>query len=125
MNANEIYEIIQNNNLHYNYFGLRAVTMNPFTGEHELLNVGDFPGYSYDWNDGDPTDFQLSGTCALKIDAYNDGIEEIEAVIDNLNGYDDRAQVVLIGSLWAEYGSDMGEIVMDGNATVLAEWKKQ
>ena len=122
MNAKQIKKIIENNKYEYNYFGLRAMTRDPMTGKYpKQLGVGDETDNSYAWEDGEPTEDELNGTCALGIDRDAEA-DEIEAAIKNLRMYDAK-QVVLIGSRYQDYGSDEGEVIMSGWPTVLATWK--
>ena len=120
MTANEIAEVIENNKMNYNYFGIRSITKNPITHEYDYLHLGDEPSYSYSWDDGNPTDNQLNGTCALNI-GIDASADEIAAAINELRIYRPK-QIVLLGSNDIEYGQDNHEIVMRGNVNVLAEW---
>jgi hypothetical protein len=120
MNANEIYNLIQTARSEYNYFGLRAMT--PCGNIDVTVKVGDMPRNSYHWDDGESTGEEINGVCALGIDA-DDEQEQIEKVIKMLKCYSGK-QIALIGSLWHEYGQDEGEIILRGNETVLAEWKR-
>ena len=114
MNASEINQIIASDTK-YNYYGIRAMTMNPKNGEFEIAIVGGTVGNSYSWDDGETTDWELNGTSALEVIDGN-----TEKILEAVKMYDDRSQVVLLGSLYSEYGQDEGEIIMHGNLTVLA-----
>ncbi len=119
MNANIILDTINSNKENFEYFGIRAMTMNPTTNEYEIAEVGKSISYSYDWNDGETTEDQLNGACAIKIDRDAE-ISDIENAINNLNYYDTGSQVVLLGSDRRDYGSDSNEIVMYNHLTVIA-----
>lgn len=121
MRQQEIYDIIQANRDKYDYFGLRAVTMNPVSRKFQTLRVGDNPGVSYEWDDGNPTEYELPGASAINIDR-DASVEEIDGILKQITQYDDRSQIVLIGSYYMQLGCDQNEIVMYGNATVLAVW---
>lgn len=87
---NRIDEIKEN--AEYEYIGVR-VQENEFT-EGEILDN------SFIWIDGEMTDEELDGTCAVKID---------DARLAN-NYFGDH--VAIIGSNSMEYGEDLGEIIL-------------
>lgn len=122
MNANEVYEIIQNNRSNYNYFGLRSMTPNYYTNDDVTAKIGDMPRNSYHWDDGESTGVEINGVCALGID-MDDEPAKIEKVIESLKSYHGK-QVVLIGSFGIDYGEDQGEIIMRNGETIIAVWSK-
>lgn len=76
----------------FEYIGVR-VQDNEFT-EGEILDS------SFVWVDGEMTDEELGGTCAVKL-------EDAELA----NGYFGE-HVAIIGSNSMEYGQDLGEIIL-------------
>lgn len=86
---NRIDEIKENSE--YEYIGVR-VQENEFA-EGEILDN------SFVWVDGEMTDEELDGTCAVKL-------EDAELA----NGYFGE-HVAIIGSNSMEYGQDLGEII--------------
>lgn len=76
----------------FEYIGVR-VQDNEFT-EGEILDS------SFVWVDGEMTDEELDGTCAVKL-------EDAELA----NGYFGE-HVAIIGSNSMEYGQDLGEIIL-------------
>ncbi len=107
MNLHEIAE-----NSGFTFIGIRSMTGG------KLVNVGDELANSFVWVDGETTDEQLNGVCA--IDCGFDGFDELKklskamALIKQYQG-----QLVLVGSSKAEEGNDVGEIVM-ADAVVIA-----
>lgn len=87
---NRIDEIKENSE--YEYIGVR-VQENEFA-EGEILDN------SFVWVDGEMTDEELDGTCAVKL-------EDAELA----NGYFGE-HVAIIGSNSMEYGQDLGEIIL-------------
>lgn len=87
---NRIEEIKENSE--YEYIGVR-VQENEFTEGESLDN-------SFVWVDGEMTDEELGGTCAVKL-------EDAELA----NGYFGE-HVAIIGSNSMEYGQDLGEIIL-------------
>lgn len=82
----------------YGYIGVR-VQENEFTDGEALDN-------SYIWIDGEITDEELDGTCAIKLD---------EAKLAS-NYFGDH--VAIVGGDRTSYGSDLGELIIR-NAKVL------
>lgn len=76
----------------YEYIGVR-VQENEFT-EGEVLNN------SFVWVDGEMTDEELDGTCAVKL-------EDAELANSYFGNH-----VAIIGSNSMEYGQDLGEIIL-------------
>lgn len=87
---NRIEEIRENSE--YEYIGVR-VQENEFTKGEILDN-------SFVWVDGEMTDEELDGTCAVKL-------EDVELA----NGYFGD-HVAIIGGDSMEYGQDLGEIII-------------
>lgn len=112
----KIQKIIESNS-QYNYFGVRAMTMNPITKTFEKAIIGKTIRNSYSWDDGETTGDELNGVSVISIDLDLDNVNQ---ALEDVHKYDDRNQVVLIGSLYREYGEDPNEIIMSGNLTVLA-----
>lgn len=123
MNASEIKNIIETNNAEYGYFGIRAMMQNPLTGKNQIVAVDDILDNSYAWEDGETTDEELPGTCAIKLN-YDAEIEAIESALKNIKVYSwNVKQFVLLGANSADYGTDANEIILE-NAVVLAAWNK-
>ena len=76
----------------YEYIGIR-VQENEFT-EGEVLDN------SFVWVDGEMTDEELDGTCAVKL-------EDAELATSYFGNH-----VAIIGSNSMEYGQDLGEIIL-------------
>ncbi len=76
----------------YDFIGVR-VQENEFV-KGEILNN------SFIWDDGECTEEELDGTCAVRID---------DAVL--ANGYFGE-HVALVGGYYGEYGEDLGEIII-------------
>lgn len=87
---NRIEEIRENSE--YEYIGVR-VQENEFTKGEILDN-------SFVWVDGEMTDEELDGTCAVKL-------EDVKLA----NGYFGD-HVAIIGGDYMEYGQDLGEIII-------------
>lgn len=94
------------------YYGLRAAT------HHDLDNIE--RGYldcSFDWVDGEKTDHQLNGTCAIGI---SDSLSESEIMrrYNNLAMYHaahGTGTVLLIAEGDCEYGEDENEVILGHN----------
>ena len=117
MNASEIINYLEQRK--YNYYGLRSMTRNPIDYTSMVATVGEILDNSYAWDDGETTDYQLTGTSALEID-IDDNEERINQVIADIAVYH-SGQVVLLGSYSRDYGSDEGEVILR-NAEVLLTW---
>ena len=87
---NRIEEIKENSE--YEYIGVR-VQENEFTEGESLDN-------SFVWIDGEMTDEELPGTCAVKLE---------DAQLANSYFGD---HIAIIGSNSMEYGQDLGEIIL-------------
>ncbi len=118
----EIKQIMDDSRGQYNYFGVRSMTQNPVTSEQPVAVVGESIANSYNWYDGDSTGEKINGVCALAVDA-DDSIAKIEKVLARSKMYHGE-QIVLLGSMYSEYGEDAGEVIMSGDyfnpVTVLA-----
>ena len=120
MNAQEIFEIVKDNYSTTNYFGLRALTQDPITGEFESVQIGESVNNSFSWDDGNTTNEMLDGASAIKINEAD--MDEIEQAIREMEPYLHNAQqVVLLGSETCDLGQDHHEIIMKNN-TVMAVW---
>ena len=87
---NRIEEIKENSE--YEYIGVRV--------QENELTKGESLDNSFVWVDGEMTDEELGGTCAVKL-------EDAELA----NGYFGE-HVAIIGSNSMEYGQDLGEIIL-------------
>lgn len=102
----------------YNYYGLRAVAAD------DPIAVGECAAPSYQWVDGERTDNELAGVCAIALPWHSDcDTADIEAALRIVKGYD-GARIVLLGASQRDWGEDPGEIVME-NAVALAEWQAE
>ena len=86
----------------YSYYGLRVAT------EHdvEIMDRG-YLDPSYDWIDGEITENELSGTCAIGITEDCDLLARIELTKKYVG-----AQLLLIADNNCEYGNDEDEIIL-------------
>lgn len=87
---NRIDEIREN--AEYEYIGVRV--------QEKEFKEGEILDNSFVWVDGEMTDEELDGTCAVKL-------EDVQLV----NGYFGN-HVAIIGSDSMEYGQDLGEIIL-------------
>ena len=101
----------------YSYFGIRS--------DDEVYNIGDFLPESHVWEDREPTEELLPGTCATGINSaslwdYDDAIAAISAALEIQESYYRwyKHQYVIAGSSM-EYGEDEGEYILS-NARVIA-----
>lgn len=106
----ELMEILESGE--YNYYGLRGAT------NHDVANIE--RGYldcSYNWIDGEKTDEQLDGTCALSVgDFLNE--KEIMRRYNRLAMYTAQhgtSTILLIADNNQEYGEDEDEVVLGSN----------
>jgi hypothetical protein len=90
------------NNQGYEIFGIRA--------DDRKFEIGQMLPNSFIWDDGEKTDEELGGTCAVRLydywtEKYNDGAEKQanEYPFDNL---------YLIASKSAQEGNDRNELIM-------------
>lgn len=83
--------------------------------------VGDRLDCSRVWDDGEPTEETLSGTCAVEIDwNAKDLTAEILSALKIAKSYCGD-YVAIIGGPSSEYGVDSGEVIIH-RAVVLAVW---
>lgn len=85
-----IEEIRENSD--YEYIGVRV--------QENEFSKGEILDNSFVWVDGEMTDEELDGTCAVKLED-----------VDLANGYFGD-HVAIIGSDSMEYGQDLGEIIL-------------
>lgn len=116
----------------YEHYGIRAVASlsDHFTEswlkktgqsvEPVALTVGQIAPASYRWEDGNNTDEELGGTCAIQIPSAWDG--SLERPIEAVSSYLGK-QLALLGCYHVSYGEDNGEIIMQ-DAVVLAIWSR-
>lgn len=91
----------------YGYYGIRV--------DYDVAyNVGDHTATSRDWEDNEPTDNYLGGTCCVGI-AYVDDIDRAIQIANTYYG----DHVYLIGGDSMEYGEDDGEYIIK-DAVVVA-----
>ncbi len=109
---NQIAEAIKKNKWNYNYFGLRAMTLNPITGQAKKACVGEVLENSYAWEDGNPTDYELPGTCALGIDAWNGTEQDIKQALDLIKHYPAHQIVLIAGTSANQDAQDDREIII-------------
>lgn len=85
--------------------------------DNVIYNVGDCVADSRIWDDGEPSDETLDGTCCIGLasDANADDIDAALEAADNYFG----DKVYLIAGDGMEYGEDSGEYVIR-NAVVIA-----
>lgn len=103
----ELMEILESGE--YNYYGLRGAT------KHDIENIN--RGYldcSYNWVDGDKTDEQLNGTCAISV---GDFLKEKELLrryhrIEMYTAQHDTDTILLIADNNQEYGEDENEVIL-------------
>ena len=90
------------------YLGLRGMYNDEGLGE--MKN-------SFVWDDGEQTDEQLNGTCAIVIGVWWDGpefeISELEKAIETAKSYGDGRYGVLVGDNFVG-GEDIDEVVISG-----------
>lgn len=106
----ELMEILESGE--YNYYGLRGAT------NHDVANIE--RGYlecSYNWVDGEKTDEQLDGTCALSV---GDFLSEREILrrynrIAMYTAQHGTSTILLIADNNQEYGEDENEVILGSN----------
>ena len=91
----------------FGYYGIRI-------DDDAVYNVGDRTATSHDWEDTEPEDDYLNGTCCVGI-SY---VEDIDKAIKIANTYYGD-HVCLIGGDSMEYGEDEGEYIIK-DAVVVA-----
>ena len=98
-------------NNRYNYYGFRNATDHDL----EVIKSGrDYLDASHDWVDGEDTEENLDGSCAIYIDKDMDEQEIKDRYDQCLYGYwgDD---IILIADNRSEWGSDDSEIILGSN----------
>jgi hypothetical protein len=104
-------------------------------GQANDASIGDILPVSHAWIDGDRTDNQLSGTCAVKVlDAHqldyyedndNDLIELLNKALDDASGYGGHNSklYLVIGLDTGEIGNDdfANEVILD-DCTIIAKF---
>lgn len=74
----------------------------------DLVSVGDRLPCSYCWDDGEPTTYELDGTCAMGVDEDT----QINDITRFLAEYGSLGQVILITGSAYTSGEDLGEYVI-------------
>lgn len=95
------------------YFGLRGASKHDL----ELLERG-YLDCSYVWEDGEITNEQLSGTCAVGVSEYLTKDEIKERYSDIVNMYcpaHETNVVLLINDKYQKYGNDENEVILGSN----------
>ena len=111
-NLNEIIEALKKEE--WRYIGLRCNNNNPITGKKPSVKIGDVLDNSFEWDDGNPTEEELNGTCAI------DTFENPEYAFSLVKTYNrNHNEIMIIGSDNAEYGFEEEELIMK-DAVVLA-----
>lgn len=106
----ELMEILESGE--YSYYGLRGAT------NHDVANIE--RGYldcSYNWIDGEKTDEQLDGTCALSVGDFLSE-KEIMRRYNRLAMYTAQhgtGTILLIADNNQEYGEDEDEVILGSN----------
>ena len=97
----ELKEEIESDN--YNYYGLRKATEH----DEEIMERG-YLDCSFDWIDGEQTDEELNGTCAVSVNEYCNLEERLEQVKKDYCG----TTILLIADKYCEYGNDENEVIL-------------
>ena len=93
----EIAKKIQTSNYNYDFIGIRVQ-------EENTNNIGDTIYHkSYVWDDGNITDEELNGICAIEI--------QVARKLIDYGGYQGKYAYIL-GSDYCTKGNDVGEIIM-------------
>jgi hypothetical protein len=103
--ATEILEAIKELALENEVLGLRAHS-NHFGCN--IVTVGCELPCSHRWDDGEPTDDELAGTCAMAVDEDTD----LAQVTRFLREYGSLGQVILITGSYSAGGEDLGECII-------------
>ena len=107
MNIGQLNKIIMKSG--FVNIGLRVMT------NDVKVKVGELLDNSFEWVDGDPTDNELDGTCALtlKYDGYEVNENWLNKMLDNAKDYiTNDEQLVIIGGSDSYEGNDLNEIVI-------------
>ncbi len=94
----------------YNYYGLRGA----FENDMNNLERG-YLDCSHDWVDGEYTEEELSGTCAIGVNEYINEAEIMDRYNRALNAYSEIDTVLLIADKNQEYGNDENEVILGSN----------
>tara|TARA_R110000851_G_scaffold241147_1_gene393772 strand:- start:232 stop:582 length:351 start_codon:yes stop_codon:yes gene_type:complete len=97
----------------FNYFGLRV--------NHEVVKVGDGLGVSYNTID-DQAPEELNGICCMGISYDGFEVDDFENDLNKLIATYGDENIILVGGVFAEYGNDEIEVVIE-NGVVL--WVKE
>ena len=105
MTINELRQMIDENDwdIEYSKFGIRIQEV-PF-------ELGDMDHNSHVWVDGEETEEELDGVCAIDIDS-----PEAESSLSGKGYFGNH--IALIASDRYEYGQDLGEVILK-DATVI------
>lgn len=90
-------EIATSDEREYEFYGVRCHNGTP-------VAIGDTLPPSYVWDDGECTDQQLDGTCAIDLRESN-----ADALIKSY-GY--AGEPIIIAGFYASHGEDRGEIII-------------
>jgi hypothetical protein len=110
--ATEILEAIKELSIENEVLGLRA--NNDYFG-CDLVTVGSELPCSHCWDDGEPTDYELEGTCAMAV-GEDTNLAEVTRF---LREYGSLGQLMLITGSSDTNGEDLGECIIR-NAKVVA-----
>lgn len=114
MTPSAILDVIKSAPLSVTYFGLRVEDGRTFA-------VGEFLPNSRVWDDGEPTDDEVDGTCAIDL-GDEPSIDDIVTAIEQAQSYN-GSTLVLIAGKYRGYGQDDGEAVIK-QARCLAIWQR-
>lgn len=90
----------------YAYYGLRGA----YVDDLNLLSRG-YLDVSYEWVDGEASDEQLGGTCALGVSEWLSDVEILRRY-RRVSMYGDSGVVLLIADSAQEYGVDENEVIL-------------
>ena len=99
----------------------RGLTKFGIRQHHEIVNVGDDLGVSYNTTDDTNTE-KLNGICCLQISYDGFDVDDFEGDIEEVkSGNYQDGSVILVGGTSLDYGNDVNEVneVIIGNAEVL------
>lgn len=95
----------------YNYYGLRGA----YQSDIDAANTNGYLNTSYVWEDGEQTDEQLGGTCALEVNEYLTAQQIMDRYERALAMYSEIGTVLLIADKNQEYGNDENEVILGSN----------
>lgn len=125
--SSEILSIVANGE--FDHYGIRALTIcDEADAALPAPTIGTTLNNSRVWSDGEITDEELNGTCALGLSIYDaeDADYELPRIECDLRHLDNQyagRYIVLLGSNRVKGGEDMGEYIM-AQAQVLAVWDR-